>query len=137
MAVREEAEKALPAFRAKLQRDLVSLKGISDDAEEKRANEVAAELREAARELQGQLASVTLPSIRRGEKLFASLALALEIVALSTGNPAAMTAVTGTLAALLLAAHKSERDRKEKHELLLHQPAYVLLAAERIHAAKH
>jgi hypothetical protein len=33
--------------------------------------------------------------------------------------------------------HKSERDRKEKHELLVHQPAYVLLTAERIHAARH
>jgi hypothetical protein len=137
IAVREEAEKALPAFRAKLRRDLVSLKDVSEESEDKRAREVAAELREAARELQGQLASVTLPSIRRSEKIFASLALALEIVALSTGNPAAMTAVSGTLAALLLAAHKSERDRKEKHELLLHQPAYVLLTAERVHAARH
>jgi len=137
MAVREEAEKALPSFRAKLQRDLLSLKQVSDDADDTRAREVAAELREAARELQGQLASVTLSSVRRSEKLFASLAFALEIVALSTRNPAAMTAVSGTLAALLLAAHKSERDRKEKHELLLHQPAYVLLTAERVHAAKH
>jgi hypothetical protein len=137
LAVREEAEKALPTFRAKLQRDLFSLKGVSDDAEDERAREVAAELGEAARQLEGQLASVTLPSIRRSEKLFVSLALALEIVALSTGNPAAMAAVSGTMAALLVAAHKSERDRKEKHELLVHQPAYVLLTAERVHAHKH
>jgi hypothetical protein len=137
MAVREEAEKALPRFRAKLQRDLFSLRDVTDDAEDKRAREVAAELREAARELEGQIVGITLPSIRRSEKLFVSLALALEIVALSTGNPTAMATVSGTMAALLLAAHKAESDRKEKHELLLHQPAYVLLAAERIHANKH
>ena len=95
MQVREEAEKAMPAFRAKLQRDLMSLKDISDEGEEKRALEVAAELRVAARELQGQLAGVRLPSVRRSEKLFASLAFAMEIVALSSGNPSAMFAVTG------------------------------------------
>ena len=137
MAVREQAEKALPAFRAKVQRELLSLRTLSDEAEHTRALEVAAELREAARELQGQLASVNLRSIRRSEKLFASVAFVLEIVALSTGNPTAMTAVSGTLAALLLAAHKSQRDRQEKHELLQHQPAYVLITAERVHASKH
>jgi hypothetical protein len=137
MQVREEAEKAMPAFRARLQRDLMSLKDISDDGEEKRAIEVAADLRVAARELQGQLAGVRLPSIRRSEKLFAGLAVVLEIVALSTGNVPALTAASGTFVALLLAAHSSERDRKKKHEELVHQPAYVLLAAERIHASKH
>jgi hypothetical protein len=137
VAVREEAEKALPAFRAKLQRDMLSLGDMSSEEEDRRAREVAAELREAARDLNGQLASVTLRSIRSSEKLFAGLALALEIVALSTGNPTAMTAVSGTLAALLFAAHKSQRDRQEKHELLVHQPAYVLLTAERVHASKH
>jgi hypothetical protein len=137
MQVREEAEKAMPAFRAMLQRDLMSLKDVSDEAEEKRALEVAAELRVAARDLQGQLAGVRLPSIRRSEKLFATLAFALEIVALSTGNPAAMAAVTGTFAALMLAAHNSERNRLEKQEALVHQPAYVLLTAECIHEARH
>jgi hypothetical protein len=137
LQVREEAEKAMPAFRAKLQRDLMSLKNVSDEAEEKRALEVAAELRVAARDLQGQLAGLRLPSARRSEKLFAGLAIALEIVALSTGNPSAMLAVGGTFAALMLAAHKSERGRQEKQEMLVHQPAYVLLTAERIHAVRH
>lgn len=137
LQVRNEAEKAMPAFRAKLQRDLMSLKNVSDEAEEKRALEVAAELRVAARDLQGQLAGLRLPSVRRSEKLFAGLAIALEIVALSTGNPSAMLAVSGTFAGLMLAAHKGERDRQEKQELLLHQPAYVLLTAERIHAGRH
>lgn len=137
LQVRNEAEKAMPAFRAMLQRDLMSLKNISDEAEEKRALEVAAELRVAARELQGQLASVRLSSIRRSEKLFAALAVALEIVALSTGNPSAMLAVSGAFAALMLAAHKSQRDRQQKQEMLVHQPAYVLLTAERIHAGRH
>jgi hypothetical protein len=137
LQVRNEAEKAMPAFRAKLQHDLMSLKDASDEAEEKRALEVAAELRVAARDLQGQLASLRLPSIRRSEKLFAGLAIALEIVALSTGNPSAMLAVSGTFAALMLAAHKGERDREEKQETLVHQPAYVLLTAERVHAGRH
>jgi len=137
LQVRKEAEKAMPAFRAKLQRDLMSLKDVSDDAEEKRALEVAAELRVAARDLQGQLASLRLPSVRRSEKLFAGLAIALEIVALSTGNPSAMLTVSGAFAGLMLAAHKSERDRQEKQEMLVHQPAYVLLTAERIHAVRH
>jgi len=137
LQVREEAEKAMPAFRAMLQRDLMSLNNVSDEAEEKRALEVAAELRVAARDLQGQLASLRLPSVRRSEKLFAGLAIALEIVALSTGNPSAMLAVSGTFAGLMLAAHKGERDRQEKQEMLVHQPAYVLLTAERIHAGKH
>jgi hypothetical protein len=103
----------------------------------KRALEVAAELRVAARDLQGQLASLRLPSILRSEKLFAGLAVALEIVALSTGNPSSMLAVSGTFAGLMLAAHKGERDRQEKQEILVHQPAYVLLTAERIHAGRH
>jgi len=137
LQARKEAEKAMPAFRAMLQRDLMSLKNVSDEAEEKRALEVAAELRVAARDLQGQLASLRLPSVRRSEKLFAGLAVALEIVALSTGNPSAMLAVAGAFAALMLAAHKSERDRQEKQEILVHQPAYVLLTAERIHAGGH
>ena len=67
LQVRKEAEKAMPAFRAKLQRDLMSLKNVSDEAEEKRALEVAAELRVAARDLQGQLARLRLPSVRRSE----------------------------------------------------------------------
>jgi len=137
LQVRNEAEKAMPAFRAKLQRDLMSLKDASDEAEEKRALEVAAELRVEARDLQGQLASLRLPSIRRSEKLFAGLAVALEIVALSTGSPSAMLAVSGTFAGLMLAARKGERDRQEKQEVLVHQPAYVLLTAERIHAGGH
>jgi hypothetical protein len=137
MQVREEAEKAMPVFRAKLQRDLMSLKDVSDEAEQKRALEVAAELRVAARDLQGQLASLRLPSIRRSEKLFAGLAIALEIVALSTGNPSAMLAVSGAFSALMLAAHRNQRERQEKQEALVHQPAYVLLTAERIHAGRH
>jgi len=137
LQVREEAEKAMPAFRAKLQRDLMSLKDISDDAEEKRALEVAAELRVVARELQGQLGSVRLPSARRSEKLFASLAIALEIVALSSGDPSAMLAVSSAFVALMIAAHQSQRDRQEKQEMLVHQPAYVLLTAERIHGVRH
>jgi hypothetical protein len=136
MQVREEAEKAMPAFRALLQRDLMSLNDVSDEAEEKRALEVAAELRVAACDLQGQLAGVRLRSIRRTEKLFAGFAFALELVALSTGNPSAMALGTGTFVALMLAAHKSERDRQEKEEVLVHRPAYVLLTAEGIHA-KH
>ena len=48
-----------------------------------------------------------------------------------------MTAAGGAFVALMLAAHKSLRDRKEKHEVLVHQPAYVPLAVERIHAMKH
>jgi hypothetical protein len=137
MQVREKAEKAMPAFRAKLQQDLMSLNDVSDEAEEERALKVAAELRVAARELQAQLASVRLPSIRRSEKLFAGLAVALEIVALSSGNPAAMVGVSGAFAALMLAMHKSQRNRHEKEEILVHQPAYVLLTAERIHGGSH
>jgi hypothetical protein len=133
MQVREEAEKALPAFRAKLQLDLMSLKDLSDEAEEKRAREIAAELRLAARDLLGQLASISLPSLRRREKLFAGLAFAFEIVALGSGNPAAIFAASGTFAAAMIAAHQTHRDRLEKHEVLVHQPAYVLLTAERIH----
>ncbi len=136
LQVREEAQKALPTFRAKLQLDLMSLKDLSDEAEEKRALEIAAELRLAARELQGQLASINLSSLRRREKLFASLAVAFEIVALGSGNPNAILAATGTFAAAMIAAHQTHRDRQEKHEVLVHQPAYVLLTAERIRGAK-
>ena len=136
MQVREEAEKAMPAFRAMLQRDLMSLKDVSDEAEEERAVEVAADLRVAARELQAKLASVRLRSVRRSEKLFTGLAVALEIVALSSGNPGTMFSVSGAFAALMLAAHKGQLDRQEKEELLVHQPAYVLLTAERIHAGR-
>lgn len=137
MQVREEADKAMPAFRAMLQRDLMSLKDMSDDGEEKRAIEVAADLRLAARDLEGQLAGLQLPSTRRSEKLFTGLGIALEIVALSTGNAAAIATASGTVVSLLLAAHSSERDRQQKHEVLVHKPAYVLLAAERVHAARH
>lgn len=133
MRVREEPEKALPAFRAKLQLDIMSLKDPSDEAEEKRARVIAAELRLAARDLLGQLASISLPSLRRREKLFAGLAFALEIVALGSRNPAAIFAARGTFAAAMIAAHQTHRDRREKHEVLVHQPAYVLLTAERIH----
>jgi hypothetical protein len=133
MQVREEAEKALPAFRAKLQLDLMSLTDLSDEAEEKRAREIAAELRLAARDLQGQLASISIPSLRRREKLCMGLAFALEIVALGSGNPAAIFAASSTFTASMIAAHKTHRDRREKHEVLVHQPAYVLLTAERIH----
>jgi len=137
MQVREEAEKALPAFRAKLQRDLVSLKDLSDDAEEKRALEVAAELRLAARELQGQFASLRLQSVGRRENLLAGLAIGFEIVALTSKDPATVLAAGGTFAALMIAAHQGRSAREEKHELLVHQPAYVLLTAERVHQAEH
>jgi len=133
LQVREEAEKALPAFRAKLQLDLVSLKDLSDEEEEKRACEIAAELRLAARDLQGQLMSINLPSLRRKEKLFVALASALEIIAVGSKNSAAIFAASGTFAAAMIAAHQTHRDRREKHEVLVHQPAYVLLTAERIH----
>ncbi|MGE3576788.1 MAG: hypothetical protein AB7J35_22250 [Dehalococcoidia bacterium] len=134
LAVRGEAERALPAFRAKLQRDLLSLSNASEEQEQVRTLEIAAELREAARELQGRLASVRIPSVRRNESLFASLAIALEIVALGSGNPTLILGSSGALMSLLLAAHRGQRDSQEKHELLLHHPAYVLLAAERQHA---
>jgi len=136
MQVREEAEKAMPAFRAKLQHDLMSLRNSSDEEEENRALEVASELRLAARELHGQLESVKLRSIRRREKLFTGLATALEIVALGTKDHTVIAAASGAFLTLMLAAHASQRDRQEKHEILIHQPAYVLLTAERIHAMR-
>ena len=127
----------MPAFRAKLQRDLMSLKDVSDEAEEKRAFEVAAELRVAARDLQGQLASLRLPSIRRSEKLFASLAIALEDRCLEHRKSCRHDCGQRRVRLAMLAAHKGERDRQEKQEMLVHQPAYVLLTAERIHAGRH
>jgi len=133
LQVREEAEKALPAFRAKLQLDLMSLKDLSDEEEEKRANKIAAELRLAARDLQGQLRSISLSSLRRKEKLFVALAAALEVIAVGSKIPNAIFAASGTFAAAMIAAHQTHRDRREKHEVLVHQPAYVLLTAERIH----
>ncbi len=137
LQVREEAHKALPAFRAKVQRELMSLKDVSDEGEEKRALAAAADLRVAAQELRGQLASLSLPSVRRREKLFGGLAVAFQIVALGSHDPAVTIAAIGTFAGLMVAAHKSESDRQEKHEVLVHQPAYVLLTAERIHEASH
>lgn len=134
MDLRERAHKALPAFRSRMQRELFSLTDVSNNAEEAAAKKVAAELREEASELEAQLASITLPGAKRRERLFASLGVLLEIVALSTGNPALMIAAGGTFASLLLAAHKSQSDREEKHEVLVHQPAYVLLTAKRAHA---
>jgi hypothetical protein len=135
LQVREEAEKALPAFRAKLQLDLMSLKDLSDEEEEKRAREIAAELRLAARDLEGKLTSISLSSLRRTEKLFVALASALEIIAVGSKNPAAIFAASGTFAAAMIAAHQTHRDRRKEHEVLVHQPAYVLLTAERIHQA--
>lgn len=137
LQVREEAHKALPAFRAKVQRELMSLKDPSDEGEQECALKAAADLRIAARELQGQLASLSLPSVRRREKLFGGLALAFEIVALGSTNRQIAIAALGTFAALMIAAHKGQSDRQEKHEVLVHQPAYVLLTAERIHEASH
>jgi hypothetical protein len=137
LQVRDEAYKALPAFRAKMQRELMSLKDVSDEGEEKRALAAAADLRVAAQELQGQLASLSLSSVRRREKLFGSLAIAFQIVALGSHNPSITMAAMGTFAGLMIAAHRSKSDREEKHEVLVHQPAYVLLTAERIHEASH
>jgi hypothetical protein len=56
---------------------------------------------------------------------------------LGTTNPSVTIAAVSTFAALMIAAHKSQSDRQEKHEVLVHQPAYVLLTAERIHEASH
>jgi hypothetical protein len=137
LAVRERAHKALPAFRARIQQELFSLSDMSDEGEDARARKVANELQQEARELQGQLSSISLPATRRREKLFASLGVLPEIVALSTGRPEAMVAAGGTFAALLLAAHTSQKNREAKHEVITHPPAYVLLTAERVPAMRH
>lgn len=137
LAVRELAHKALPAFRARIQQELFSLSDMSDEGEDIRARKVANELQIEARELQGKLASISLPATRRRERLLASMGVLLEIVALSTGRPELLVAAGGTFAALLLAAHTSQKDRQEKHEVFSHAPAYVLLTAERVHAMRH
>lgn len=136
LALRSEAATALPAFRAKIQRELVSLRESSDESENQRARAVAAELTEAAAELRGEMSALHIRSKRRSERLLLSLALALEVVGLTTANPESAKVISGSLMALLLAAHKSKQDREDKHATLVHRPAYVLLTAERLHG-KH
>ncbi len=136
LAVRDRAHKALPAFRARLQGELFSLRDTSESGEESRARRVAKALTAEAHDLRGQLESVNLPGGRRREKLYTALSFALQIVALGTRNPEIVLGTSGTFMHLLSEAHKSRVQREQQHEQLVHQPAYVLLAARQAHA-KH
>jgi hypothetical protein len=133
LQLRDAASKALPAFRTRLRADLFSLSNLSDEGEEKQARKVAANLQQEAHELAGKLSAIRLPQGRRRERLYTSLSFALQLVALSTKNPALIVGAGGIFLNMLMNAHKSIVESAEKHEVLQHQPAYVLLAAKRIH----
>jgi hypothetical protein len=131
LEVREKARRALPAFRARLQRDLMS--ASSDRDNEERAVQLAAELRLEVAELEAELASLRLPVARRREGLLSVLSFLLTLVGLGTGNTEAVIAGGATLAGTLASVHQTLSDRERRHAVVKSQPASVLLTAKHMH----
>jgi hypothetical protein len=127
LRVREEAAPALPAFRRRLQRDLLSPSAnVSEDAQARR---LASDLRQDALELQEKLRAVNLPAVRRAPNLFAGLGLAIGLYGLATG---AVATGLAAFAAMIAKAHQDSNSRQQELASLRRQPAYVLVTAHRI-----
>lgn len=129
--LREEAAPALPAFRRRLQTELDSVRGTSN--EEVQARRLASELRQEALELEVQLRKAKVPAVRRAPTLFAGLGFAVGIYGLGTSNPNMALTGLSMFAANVVAAHASGTTQSHKVTELKRHPAYVLLTARRIH----
>jgi hypothetical protein len=138
LELRERAKHALPAFRARLRKDLLSGRYISNDADEaQRARAVAEDLASEARAVEAELAGIHVRSVKRRERLLTTLGTLLQLVAFGTKRPDLVISATGVLGAALFAAHQTASERERHHQRLIRQPAYVVLAAERVHAERH
>jgi hypothetical protein len=135
LEVREKAAHALPAFRARLQRDLMSASPHKDN--DARARRLAAELRLEVAELEAELRSLRLPVTKRREGLLAVLSFMLTLVGLGTGNTEALIAGGATLAGTLASVHQVLADRERRHAVIKSQPASVLLTAKGVHQHPH
>jgi hypothetical protein len=123
--IRDAAADALPAFRARLQRDLAS-----QDADVKT---LVADLKVEATELDAKLRALNVKKTRRASSLMTGLACSVGLYGFASGMPGVAMAGLGIASAILKDAEKRRSDAEACHAELTSKPAYVLLAAQRLH----
>lgn len=128
--LREAAAGALPAFRARIQKELASADPENDQAA---LTKLVGELRAEAAVLEVKLRSVDVEKTRRNSNLLAGLGFSIGLLGFSTGNPAIGMAGLGVFSALVRDSEKRRADAEACHAELTGQPAYVVLAADHFH----
>ena len=121
--LREEASRALPAFRARIE---ASVQGAQDRGAAARA---VSELRAQALEVRAELGAVRAGQSWRTGLVTGSVGLAVGILAASPPAPVAVAALASALAAVSL-MHPHTANAKKETAKLEALPGYVFVAAE-------
>jgi hypothetical protein len=127
LALRQKASKALPRLRELLRTEL-----IVPAADNRNLQQVVAELRSQALEVEAELDALKLPKERKFQVGMGALAMSFIVYGFASQSP---PIVAGSLAALLATlAHlrNTERDHDSQAAKLTSKPAYALLRAKQI-----
>jgi hypothetical protein len=127
--LRDAAAEALPAFRARIRKDLAS--------SETDIRKIVDTLRSEALELEAKLRALNIGRARRTSRLMAGLGFSAGVYGFATGNPATAMAGLGIFAALARDAEKRLSEAEACHAELTAKPAYVLLTAQHLHSEHH
>lgn len=124
VALRREADKALPRFRESIAKALRS-KDVNVQVQ------VIDDLRAEAAEVQAELSALNLPGESAFRALAGSLGLTISVYGFA-GEFVAPAVALGSLMTLLGLIHASTRKDHQEHEGLVSKPGYVLVKAKEL-----
>lgn len=127
MTLRQEASKALPRLRELLRTEL-----ILPAADDKKVEEVVAQLRSQALEVDAELDALRLPKERHFRVGMGGLAMSFVVYGLATQSPQLIAGSLAALLATLVHLRNTERNHDSEVAKLTSKPAYALLRARQL-----
>jgi hypothetical protein len=130
--LREDAQRALPGFRARFAQALVQR-----EEDPKAVPKLVAELRLEVSEIEAELVALALPSEARFRNVAGVLGMAISVFGFASGGVPPGVALGG-LVSILGLLHSSTRKDEQEAARLQSKPAYVLVKArELLEHARH
>lgn len=130
LRLREQARRALPAFRARMKRDLFS-SPTTARARDARAEKIATELRSEVPEVEAELRASKVRTRKSVPVAVGAAGLACIVYGVGSLNPQ-MAAAGVAMMSALAAFHANHSAAQTEQERLMAKPAYVLLAARNL-----
>lgn len=127
LQLREQAARALPRFRALMNKELFSLSDAPCNPDEYSIN-VATRLRGEVAELEAELRAAKVTSGHLFRAGLGVSGIGCIVYGIGSRDPLALSGGAAIMS-VLAALHPADRTAQAEHERLLSRPAYVLLAA--------
>jgi hypothetical protein len=129
--LRENASKALPKFRDRMNQELFSISAKTKDPD-KLSLQVVKSLREDVHELEAELSSAAIKTGHTGHLAIGTTGISCVVYGIGAKDPTAIQVGATTLITALAAMYHPSKNAHADHVQLKTKPAYILLSAREI-----